>query len=268
VIQRVWALALNTHREAIRQKILYTLVFFSVTLVLFSLFLGQLSLGADVKIVMDMGLASMMIFGSIMAIFMGIGLVFKEIDRRTIYTILTKPVSRSEFILGKFLGLATTIGLEVFSMSILLFGMLFLYREPLDFNLCKAILLIYAELCVLIALSLIFSSYSSSFMSALFCISFLVIGHVTDDLGQIMGPKVALILKDAEGTDRWGGNLLFAAIEVLQWFSLDHFAINAKIVHGVPVPWAWVIQSLFYGFCLIALLLSVAIYLFRKKDLR
>ena len=119
MIQRIWAIALNTYREAVRQKILYALVLFTIVLILFSLFLGQLTLGADTKIIKDMGLASLMLLGALMSIFMGVGLVFKEMERRTIYTILSKPVSRAEFILGKFLGLAVTIALMALGRSVL-----------------------------------------------------------------------------------------------------------------------------------------------------
>jgi len=268
MIQRVWAIALNTHREALRQKILYTLVFFTAVLILFSLFLGQLTLGADVKIIKDMGLASIMVFGCLISIFVGVGLVFKEIDSRTIYTILSKPVSRAEFILGKFLGLATTVGLEVFVMTTLLFGFLSFYPEPLDFNLLKAVILIYAELCILVAVALLFSSYSSSFMSILFCIAFLVIGHLTDDLAEIFEPRFARFLADAEGIKFLGAKMLSGFVWLLKHFSLDHFAINDKIVHGVCVHWGWVANSLFYAFLWLILLLAAAMWLFRRKDLQ
>lgn len=268
MISRVWAIALNTYREAVRQRILYALVLFTAVLILFSLFLGQLTVGADTKIIKDMGLASIMILGALMAIFMGVGLVFKEVERRTITTILSKPVSRGEFILGKFLGLAMTIGLEVVVMMVLLFLLLSLYRDPLDFALLKAVLLIYAELCVLIAVSLVFSSYSSSFMSILFCLAFLIVGHLTDDLSEVMEPKISSLLWQGDATTRPVGYLLLGIVRTLGVLNLDHFVINAKVVHGVPVSWAWIGNGLFYGFCWLVLLLSLAVWTFRRKDLQ
>jgi len=268
MIRRIWAIALNTHREAIRQKILYVLVFFSAILILFSLFMGQLSLHADTKIVKDMGLASIMIFGSLLSIFVGIGLVFKEIDRRTIYTILSKPVSRGEFVLGKFIGLAVTIGLVVVCMTALWMGVLSLYREPLDFNLLKAVLLIYTELCVLIAAALVFSSYSSSLMSALFALSFLVLGHLTDDFAVLTSPRAYQMMAAPEMMDQAVGYTLLGVIRIMEVFNLDHFVINAKVVHRVHVDWRWVVNSLFYGLCWLMLLLTSAIWLFRRKDLQ
>jgi len=268
MLHRIWAIALNTHREAVRQKILYGLVIFTAVLILFSLFLGQLSLGADTKIIKDMGLAAIMGLGALMSIFMGVGLVFKEIDRRTIYTILSKPVSRAEFILGKYFGLCLTIGIEVLAMTLLLFLVLFLYIEPLDFSLCKAVILIYVELCVLIAASLLFSSYSSAFMSSLFCLSFLFVGHLTDDLVMLIGPKISGIVFEAQGFMRLSGYVLYTFVNLLELMSLDHFVINAKIVHGVPVSWIWVMNSVFYGFCWVLIILSAAIFLFKRKDLQ
>jgi Cu-processing system permease protein len=266
MIGRIWAIALNTYREAVRQKILYTLVFFCIVLILFSFLLGQLSLGADTKVIKDMGLASVMVFGSLISIFMGIGLVFKEIERRTIYTILSKPVSRTEFIVGKFVGLCSTVAVEVAAMTALLFVVLSFYREPLDFNLIKAVVLIYMELCILIAVSLLFSSYSSAFMSALFCISFLVVGHVTDDFVGIFGKGLMKSIKEGE-IGPWAGSVLTHFMSLFQLLSLDHLVINAKVVHGVFIPWGWVLSGVVYGVSWIFFLLCVAVILFRRKDL-
>ncbi len=267
MIWRLYALALNTFREAVRQKILYTLVFFTAVMILASLFLGQLSLGADVKIVKDLGLASIMLFGAMISIFMGIGLVFKEVDRRTIYTILSKPVSRAEFVVGKYLGLVATIALEVFAMTLLLFLLLSFYSEPLDWNLLKAVLMIYTELCVLTAVALIFSAYSSSFMSSLFSISFLLLGHLTDDLAEILEPKIA-ILREGGGLEHALAFFLSSFSWLLEQFNLDHFVINAKIVHGVPVRWDWLFHSLYYAVCYVVILIMIAIFVFRRKDLK
>ena len=265
---RIWAIALNTYREAIRQKVLFALAFFAGVMIVFSLFLAQLSLHADVKIIKDMGLACIMLFGALIAVFVGVGLVFKEIDRRTIYTILSKPVSRTEFILGKFMGLSVTVGLVVFLMTVLMFSILLPYREPLDFNLMKAVVLIYAELCILVAVSLIFSSYSSAFMSSLFSLSLLVIGHLTDDFSAIMSPKIAEALRQAEGLERWMNLAMQAVVDAFCLWSLDHLVINAKVVHGVSVGWGWVANALLYAVSWLAILLAAATWMFRRKDLQ
>lgn len=267
-MSKIFAIAHNTFREAVRQKILYGLIFFTILLIIASSFLGQLSIaGADTKIVKDMGLASIFMMGTFLSLSMGISLVFKEIDRKTIYTILAKPVSRFEFILGKFVGLVVTVGVEIFLMSILIFGLLATYREPLDWNLWKAIILIFTELCILISVTLVFSSYSSSFMTTLFCVSFLILGHLTDDL-------VAVILDKAKFYEH--KKLMTPAKEfffnigekIVSIFNLDYFAINSKVVHGVNIPWSYVGFGALYGFCFIIIFLFVASYIFSKKDLK
>ncbi len=268
MIARVWALALNTYREAVRQKVLFILVFFAAVLILFSLLLGQLSLHAETKVIKDMGLASIFFFGSLISIFIGIGLVFKEVDRRTIYTILSKPVSRAEFILGKFVGLAITVGMIVIAMTVLWFFVLSLYREPLDFQLLKGIVMIYAELCVLIAATLLFSSYSTPFMSSIFSLSFLAIGHLTDDLALIVGVKLWKNAQKSTPLEGLMDKVLLGLIHFLQFFNLDHFVINSDVVHGVEIPWAQIANGWFYAICWVVILLVGATFLFRRKDLQ
>jgi ABC-type transport system involved in multi-copper enzyme maturation permease subunit len=267
MIHRIWALCINAYREVIRQKTLYTLVFFAGALILFSFFLGQLSLGADIKVIKDVGLSSIMLFGVLIAIFMGIGLISKEVERKTIYTILSKPVSRVEFIVGKYLGLSLVITVETFLMLLLLWVVLCFYVEGFDFQLIKAALMINFELCTLVSIALLFSSYSSQFMSMLFCIGFLVLGHLTDDFAQIMNPKAALMIKDGGG-EAVVGHMIQGISSILSLYSLDHFSIGSKIVHGVPVPWSWVGKGFGYAFCLSTFFLAITVQLFRKKDFK
>ncbi len=267
-MNRVMAIAMNTFREAIRQKLLYGLIFFTVLLIFASYFLGELSIaGAETKIVKDMALASIFIMGAFISLSMGISLVFKEIDRKTIYTILAKPVSRFEFILGKFVGLTITVAVELFLMTCLVFVMLATYAEPLDWNLWKAVIMIFTELCVLISITLVFSSYSSSFMTSLFCFSFLVVGHLTDDLGKIFADKVKYLERRKMLTPF--KELFYDSLErLVKIFNLDHFAINDKIVHGVPVPWSYIGFGIMYGSCFIIIFLFMANYMFSRKDLK
>lgn len=267
-MSKIYRIAANTYREAIRQKALYVFVLFSAALILSSLFLGQLTLGADTKIIKDMALAAMMVLGAILAIFIGIGLVFKEIEKKTIYTILSKPVTRAEFILGKFFGLVATIAIEMALMFGFMYLLLCFYAEPFDWNLLKPAALIFVELSVLTAVALVFSSYSSSMMSMIFCLSFLVIGHLTDDLASVMMPRLNEMLQSANVSEVFAGRAMGIFVQALEVLSLDHFAINSKIVHGVPVGWGYVLNAFAYGVCLQGFFLGVAVWLFSKKDLQ
>jgi ABC-type transport system involved in multi-copper enzyme maturation permease subunit len=267
-MHKIIAIAQNTFKEAIRQKILYALIFFTILLFCASYFLAQLSIGdAASKIVKDMSLASIYFMGVFIALSMGIGLVFKEIDRKTIYTILSKPVSRMEFLVGKFFGLIFTVGVEIALMGGLMFAMLSFYPEPIDWNLWKAIILIFIELCVLISVTLVFSSYSSSFMTALFCFSALIMGHLTDDLISIISEKAQYMAKKQKLTPLMDA-LFTVGEKILSIFNLDYFAINSKIVHGVVIPWSYIWYGVLYGACFSFVFIIIASVLFSKKDLK
>lgn len=267
-MNRILAIGANTFKEAIRQKLLYGLIFFSVLIIFSSYFLGEISIfGAEVKIVKDTGLASIYLMGVFISLSMGISLVFKEIERKTIYTILSKPVSRIEFVLGKYFGLVFTVGVELFFMTCIMFLMLSTYKDAVDWNLWKAVILIYFELCILISVTLLFSSYSSSFMTSLFCFSFLIVGHVTDNLINVIFDKIRLLKREKELSDS-GEFFMRASQKFFEIFNLDHFAINAKIVHGVPVPWSFVGYSAMYAGSFVFIFLLIANYVFSKKDLK
>jgi ABC-type transport system involved in multi-copper enzyme maturation permease subunit len=114
---RVLTIARNTFREAVRDRVLYNLVLFVLLLTGGAIFLGELSAAQEAKIIIDMGLSAMLLFGVFIAIFVGVGLVYKEIERRTIYAIFSKPVGRGEFLLGKYLGLCLTLAVNVAVMG-------------------------------------------------------------------------------------------------------------------------------------------------------
>jgi ABC-type transport system involved in multi-copper enzyme maturation permease subunit len=136
-------IARNTFKEAVRDRILYLLLFFSGLSIILSRVLAVLTVGDRVKVVKDVGLASISFFGALMAILIGTGLVYKEIEKRTIFTLISKPIRRAEFLLGKFFGLV----------------------------------LIFMELILLTAVAVLFSCFSTPILSSLFALSFYLIGH-------------------------------------------------------------------------------------------
>lgn len=173
------AIAVNTFKETIRDRVLYAILVFAVFMSLLSIVFGSLSIGNNVKIMLDFGLTSICIFGGILSIFIGTSLVFKEIDRRTIYVILSKPIDRWEFILGKFFGLCITLTLIVALMSVIFMGLLALYNiTPSQLYLVfVSIVLIMFELYLITALSILFSSFSTPLLSMVFVGALWVIGH-------------------------------------------------------------------------------------------
>ncbi len=184
-MSRIFVIARNTFRENIRDKVLYNLILFALIIILSSLLIGQLSLGNEAKIILDLGLASISVFGMLIAVFLGIGLVYKELDKRTVYALLAKPVHRYEFILGKYIGLLYTLFVNVAIMTIGL-ELTLLYHDASTWvgflNLLVAALLIFLSLALITALALLFSTFSTPALSALFTFFLWIIGHFGKDL--------------------------------------------------------------------------------------
>jgi ABC-type transport system involved in multi-copper enzyme maturation permease subunit len=188
----VSAIAINTFRETVRDRIIYAFILFAFAITIMSILLGTLSVGQDVRILEDLGMAAISLIGGIIALFAGINLVFKEMERRTIYLIFTKPVSGWQFILGKYLGLSFCVLLILVAMGGFLTILVAMSHPPhpqtLVFNITESLALVYLELLLVIALATFFSTFASPVMSAIFTLSLWLIGHLSESLkalGQI-----------------------------------------------------------------------------------
>src|SRR5437016_1514853 len=195
--RRVAAIARNAFREAVRDRVLYNLVVFALLLIAGAILLGELSAGQEAKIIVDLGLSAILLFGVFIAIFVGVGLVYKEIERRTLYAILAKPIGRGEFLLGKYLGLCLTLLVNVIVMGVgLSLALIYVKRgwNPLVARIWPAIMLIHFELMIITGVALLFSTFSSPALSALLTFFVFVIGHFSADLkmlGQTMPSTAA-----------------------------------------------------------------------------
>jgi len=183
------AIAKNTFREAIRDRILYGFLFFAVLLILFSVVLGQLSFNQQIRCTLDVGLAGISFFSVLIAIFLGITLLHKEIEKRTIYTVLSKPVSRATYLLGKFLGLAATMAVQIMLMVAVFFAVLLLMGGELTSGLFFALALIFVEVLLVISLALFFTSFSSPFLSGIFCLGIFAAGRNADLITELAKTK-------------------------------------------------------------------------------
>jgi ABC-type transport system involved in multi-copper enzyme maturation permease subunit len=256
---RTSAIARNTFREAVRDRILYNLVIFALLLIAGAIFLGELSAGQEAKIIVDLGLSAILLFGVFIAIFVGVGLVYKEIERRTLYAILSKPVGRGEFLLGKYLGLSLTLLVNVLIMGVgLSLALIFVKRgfDPLVIRIWPAILLIYVELAILTAVALLFSSFSSPALSALLTFFVFTIGHFSADLKTLahsMGSAPA----------RW----LFAGLYYLLPNLATYNAITPA-AHGVSPGAAPVAMAIVYGLIYVGVLLAATTLVFRRRNLK
>jgi ABC-type transport system involved in multi-copper enzyme maturation permease subunit len=261
--------ALGVFRESIRDRVLYTLVLFAVLLIGVSYLIGQLTAGQDIKIIKDLGLAAIAIFGLMMAVFIGVGLVWKEVDRRSIYSVLSKPVRRHEFVAGKYCGLALTLVVNVSTMTTAYYLVLAFMAATFppdvraawpapaaDPALLKAIGLITLELLLVTAIAVLFSTFSSPFLSAMLTLAVWVIGTFNADLNNLEA------VTDSVTAARIGRVLYY----VLPNFSA--FDVKMQAVHGLAVPWSYVGTMAAYAAVYVALLLVTAVAVFSRRDFK
>lgn len=265
----VRVVALNTFREAVRDKVFYNLLLFAVLLLGASVLIGQLAAGQDVKIIKDLGLASSLLFGVGLAIFIGIQLVAREVERRSVHATLSKPVSRPVFLLGKYAGLLLTLGVNIAVMTLALFAVLAVYwrltpstvqavwnAPALDPRLLVALGLIYVELAVVTAIALLFSTYSSALLSATFTTAIWVAGHFVEDMRTL----------EAVGASPATSAVARAVSWVLP--NLAMFDVKAEVVHGIHVSAGQVTGAVAYGAVYSAAVLLLAIAIFQRRDLK
>lgn len=250
----IGVIALNTFRENLRDKILYNLLLFAGLLIGTSLLLSRLSMGEQDKIVTDMGLAAINFIGVAIAVFVGIGLVSKEIERRTIYTIMARPISRVQFLLGKYLGLVVTLSVNITVMLLVFLCTIWWSAGPIFVSLFQAVQLIFVELLVVTALALFFSTFSSSMLSASLTIGLYVIGHLTTDLKGI-----------AEESQNEVATRLLTGIYYL-CPNLEMLNIKGQAAAGVSVSLAYQSMATLYGLFYVGLLLALSCVVFERRD--
>lgn len=265
VPMRILAIARNTFRENIRDKILYNLILFALIMILSSVALGQLTLGLESKMIIDLGLTSVSVFGTLIAIFIGISLVYKEMEKRTVYALLAKPVHRWEFIVGKYLGLLFTLLVNLAIMTIGI-ALTLLYQggtEPGTYvRLLPVVYLIYLSLALTTALALVFSTFSTPALSALFTLFLWIIGHFNADLLQF-----ATLTRSA--TIGWVAKSLYYALPNFSNFTtLDSRNIIQGAAHALPMDAGVILWITAYGLLYCGGLVAVAILVFSRRDFK
>ncbi len=251
---KVKAIALNTLKEATRDKVFYNLLIFAALVIAASVLIGDLSIGLNEKIIKDIGLASILLFGLLTAILVGIGLVSKEVERRTLYTILTKPVNRYKFLLGKYLGLCLTLLVNVVLMTAFLFLITWWQHGSSTLSLLKAILLIYCELILVTAVALLFSTLSSPSLSVVFTLGFYIIGYFTSNLKEM----------ESGVQGQFSRSFIDLCYYLLPNF--NNFNIRAEIVHGIDVSNTYILGVMLYCVLYIAIVLCLSVISFQRKE--
>lgn len=256
---RVASIALHTFKESVRERVLYNLIVFALLLISAAILFGSIAVGIEQIILVNLGLTSISVFGLLMATFIGIGLVSKEIERRTIYSILSKPVSRVEFIIGKYFGLLITLAVNTAIMTLGFYGALFYQKhrlEPSDLIVLGAVYFILLELAVAVGLALFFSCISTPILSAVFTLCLFVIGNLLSDI-------------------RWfgeeSGSVALRKVTAVLYYLLPNFSdfnVISGTAHGERIPGYLFVSNSLYALLYVAVLVSAAILIFEEREFR
>jgi ABC-type transport system involved in multi-copper enzyme maturation permease subunit len=251
-------IATNTFREAVRDRVLYNLIAFALLMSGAAILVGQISIGIERLVVINLGLTAVSLFGVVIAIFIGIGLVSKEIDKRTLYTVLSRPVRRWEFIVGKFFGLTGTLVVNTFFMALGVFGALLYVSRHFqrgDGWILIALYFIVLQFVIIIALALLFSSFSSPLMSAVFAFALFVIGSFSEDLRGFAGMTKGITRLVATSAAYLVPN--FSALNVI-----------SSVAHEQPVANHLVIYNTGYALFYASMAICGAVLIFERRNLK
>ena len=248
-----------TVREAIRQKLAVNLLVFALALVSASIVISTLTFGEQYRIIADVALSAMEIFGTLIAVFLGAGLVARDVERRTVYPILAKPVSRAQYVVGRYAGLVATTSLNLAVMAVVFAGVLTVYLHGLGFltqtPFLVTIVAIALQLAMIAAVAAVFSSFSTPTLSAIFTLSLVVAGHLASDLVRYWGKQ---------GTAAaWAGKALYLVIPNLE--ALD---LKQAMVYRDPVAWGTTALAITYGVLYASGVVALAATIFARRDLR
>jgi ABC-type transport system involved in multi-copper enzyme maturation permease subunit len=250
----VKGIIVNTFRESARNKMFYLLVFFGILFALSSKLVSFLTLGDAMKVLKDTGLAAINFFCVLIAIFTGINLIYKEIEKKTVFNILSKPVSRDEFIIGKFLGLALTMLAALGAMAVIFFAFVAVNGGGFDTKIALYFFMLFLELLIIVALSLFFSSFTTPILSFIFTVSIYLIGQIIWTYNEF---------KDLVTVPLWR-----TLTQVLYYLlpNLHKFNIKNEVVLGMAInPWS-ILYAVLYALAYVLALLAITILVFRRRE--
>lgn len=258
-MRRIGVVALNTFREAVRDRVLYNLLFFALLMIAAAILVGQISLGIEQIVIVSLGLSAISVIGLLIAVFIGVGMVSKEIDKRTLYALLAKPVRRWEFLLGKFAGLLLTLTVNTAAMAAGLFLALLYVKHPLersDAAVLVAVYFILLKLALVVALALLFSCYTTPLLAILFTAGLYVSGLFVKEMRTFHGERISEALQTG-----------------LRWLSyvlpnFENFDVMGSAAHGRVIPSALILQNTAYAALYCALVLAAASVIFTHRNLK
>ena len=254
---QIATIAKNAFREAVRDRILYNLILFVLLITASAMFLGELTAGEEARVIVDLGLSAVLIFGAFISIFVGVSLVWKEIEKRTVYSIFSKPVGRSELVIGKYLGLCLTLLVNVAVMGLgVTLALLYVGGGRLVGPAWIAILLIYLELTILTAVAIMFSSFSTPALSALLTFFVFIIGHFSASLREL-----------AQTMASAAARLVFDVIYYVMP-NLSHFSFITETANGVTAPMPMLGGAVLYAIVYDIILLTITVLIFSRRNFK
>jgi ABC-type transport system involved in multi-copper enzyme maturation permease subunit len=265
-MSRIAALALNTFREAVRNKVLYILLLFALALLSLTYFFSQGALHEQLRVIRDVGLVGIELVGALIAIFIGVNLVYKELDRKTVFALIPKPIHRWEFVLGKYAGMLLTLAVLMAIMAVTLFivlslGIAVFGGDNDNGAVLRAILLVFGEVAVITAVAVLFSSFSSPILSGALTLGIFVVGHFTPELRELIARVESAPLRVTLA----GAVRLFPDLHLF-YVSGSMVGGQTVSVHGAYVDWAYVAAAGAYGALYAASAIALAMIIFSRRD--
>lgn len=251
--------AWNTFREAVRDRVLYNLVFFALLMMAAAVLVGQISIDIENTVIISLGLTAISVIGLLIAVFIGVGLVSKEIDKRTLYALLAKPVSRAQFLVGKFGGLVLTLAVNTAAMAAGLFLVILYAKHALevsDAGILIAVYFILLKLALVVALALLFSCFTTPLLAILFTAGLYIAGLFVGDMRTVQSVQMSQVMQ-----------------EFLHWLSyllpnFENYDVMGAVAHGRGVPGALVLQNTLYTILYCGIVLFAAAVIFSRKNLK
>jgi len=251
----IYTLAKFTVRGYLKERILLVVLLFGFLLMAASYVLSPLAVGAQQKIVIDIGLGSVSIFGVLLIVLLGAGSLYQEKERGILKTLLVKPITRADYILGKYTGTVATVAMVMALMSAIYLGFMAISGAPFSANVFWSLYLSLLEAAVVTSVLTLFASFSSPILSSFFTICVVVCGHMSADL--------------LEFANRFGGPLIksFANVAFYALPNLGLFNIRSEAVHGLPLPEGFIYSVTIYGMFYAGVLLYLSAVIFRRKEI-
>lgn len=260
VLGRIGAVGANTLREVTRNRALLGLGLFGAAFILFSIALSELSVvGQGERIVVDFGLFAISLFAAVTAILMGTLLVYKEVEKKTIYTILSKPIHRYEFLLGKYVGMVGLLVLELVVLGTIWAMVIWSQGGVFDGEHIKALCLIACEASLVAGIAVMFSSQSTPALTGLFTLGVFVVGRVVSLIEEMLGATRGVFVDNPIAR-------LFGETVVAVFPDLSVFNVNQQLLLEVPISASYMGSSLLYAITYIALTLVLGVLAFERRD--